>query len=144
VSAARAGEAATTHRARVVWRGDRADIRAHSIELAGQVIEGSSQSELGGDPCKADPEELFVASLSACHMLWFLDHARRERIRVADYEDQAEGSMDGARFTRVVLRPRVSTERPVDDGLLEALHARAHEDCFIANSVSCAVEVESR
>lgn len=53
-------------------------ICAHEIELADQTIAGSSAADLGGDPAKADPEELFVASVSACHMLWFLDFARGE------------------------------------------------------------------
>jgi organic hydroperoxide reductase OsmC/OhrA len=71
----------TMHHAEVVWDCDRRDLRAHTIRLAGQTLAGSSQPGFGGDPEKADPEELFVASLSACHMLWFLDFARRERLR---------------------------------------------------------------
>jgi organic hydroperoxide reductase OsmC/OhrA len=70
----------TEHHAEVVWDGDRRDLRAHTIRLGGQTLAGSGG--FGGDPAKADPEELFVASLSACHMLWFLDFARRERLRV--------------------------------------------------------------
>ena len=55
-----------------------------------------------------------MASLSACHMLWFLDLGADERLRVTTYEDAAEGTMDGTRFTRVVLRPRVAFEGEVD------------------------------
>ena len=134
----------TTHQARVVWRGGKEDLRAHTVEVASQTFAGSSQPELGGDPAKADPEELFVASLSACHMLWFLDFARRERLRVRAYDDAAEGEMDGERFTRVTLRPHVEVEPEPADGLLGDLHRRAHEACFIANSVRCPVEVEAR
>lgn len=134
---------ASVHRARVCWSGgDREDIRAHAIGLAGQGLAASSAPEFGGNPDKADPEELFVASLSSCHMLWFLALARAEKIRVASYEDEAEGTMDGRRFTRVVLRPRVGFASEIDAEKVVSLHHRAHERCFIANSVSCPVEVE--
>ena len=137
--------AVTRHRARVVWDADRDDLRAHTIDLAGQTIAASSAEELGGDPTKADPEELFVASLSACHMLWFLDFARRERLRVASYEDDPEGTMDGTRFIRVALRPFVAFGgEPPLQAQVERLHERAHAACFIANSVSFPVEVEPR
>jgi organic hydroperoxide reductase OsmC/OhrA len=77
-------------------------------------------------------------------MLWFLDFSRRERLRVRSYEDDAEGTMNETRFTRVVLRPRVEFETDVAPELLDELHHRAHEACYIANSVSCPVEVEPR
>lgn len=134
----------TNHHAKIVWRGDRDDLRAHEIEMAGQTLPGSCSAHWGGDPGKADPEELFVASLSSCHMLWFLDYARRARHRVLSYEDEPEGMLDGSRFTEVVLRPRVVFEDDVSDDALERLHHQAHEACFIANTVSCAVKVEPR
>ena len=87
---------------------------------------------------------MFVASLSSCHMLWFLALARAERIQVTSYEDEPEGTLDGTRFTRVVLRPRVAFDGDVDDEQVESLHHRAHERCFIANTVNCPVEVEPR
>jgi organic hydroperoxide reductase OsmC/OhrA len=96
----------------------------------------------GGDPEKADPEELLVAALSACHMLWFLDFARRERLRVLSYEDEPVGTMDSERFVSVVLRPRVEFEGQVPPNVLERLHHRSHQACFIANSVTCKVRVE--
>jgi organic hydroperoxide reductase OsmC/OhrA len=138
-------EEATLHRARVSWDAGKEDLRAHTIELAEQPLAASSAPEFGGDPAKADPEELFVASLSSCHMLWFLALARRaERLRVTAYEDEAEGTTDATRFTRVVLRPRVSFEDDPGIERVTDLHHRAHERCFIANSVSCPVEVEPR
>ena len=130
------------HRAQVRWDADEGDERAHTIELAGQALSASSATEFGGDPEKANPEEMFVASLSSCHMLWFLALARAERVRVTSYEDSAEGTMDGTRFTSVVLRPRVAFDRDLDDTQVESLHHRAHERCFIANSVRCPVTVE--
>lgn len=132
----------TKHRARVVWRGGKEDLRAHTIALADQTLLGSCSELWGGDPAKADPEELFVASLSACHMLWFLYFARRARLRVASYEDEPEGTLDGARFSEVVLRPRVQFDGAVPEEDVALLHEEAHEACFIANSVSCDVRVE--
>ncbi|HVC07929.1 MAG TPA: OsmC family protein [Solirubrobacterales bacterium] len=137
-------EATSTHRARVKWNADREDRRAHTIELADQRLEASGTAALGGDPAKADPEELFVASLSSCHMLWFISLARAERQRVTAYEDEAEGTMDATRFTSVVLRPRVSFDQDPGAERLIDLHHRAHQRCFIANSVSCPVTVEPR
>jgi organic hydroperoxide reductase OsmC/OhrA len=132
------------YRASVAWDADREDLRAHTIALAQQRLAGSSGPERGGDEAKADPEQLLVAAASACHMLWFLDFARRERIRVVSYEDEAEGVMDGRRFVRVVLRPAIEFERAPVTELLSQLHERAHEACFIANSLNCPVEVEPR
>lgn len=140
--AAEIGET-TTHRASVIWRGDKRDLRAHEIRLAAQTLAGSCASEWGGDPEKADPEELFVASLSACHMLWFLDFARRERLRVISYEDRPEGTMDGHKFVAIVLRPRAVFATDVSPDVIEGLHDRAHKACFIANSVTCPVKVEA-
>lgn len=85
-----------------------------------------------------------LASLSACHMLWFLDFARRARHRVLSYEDEPEGMLDGSRFTEVVLRPRVVFKNEISEDAIGLLHDQAHEACFIANSVSCAVRVEPR
>jgi organic hydroperoxide reductase OsmC/OhrA len=95
-----------------------------------------------------DPEEAFVASLSSCHMLFFVDFARRDGWVVDAYVDEAEGVLekrdDGKMaMTRVTLRPRVtwSGEHP-DEAAVADLHHRAHEACFIANSVTTEVIVE--
>ena len=135
---------ASVHRARVKWSGGGEDVRAHTIELAEQRLAASCAGEFGGNPSKADPEELFVASLSSCHMLWFLALARAERISVTSYEDEAEGQMDGRCFTRVVLRPKVIFDREADAERVDSLHHRAHERCFISSSVNCPVEIEPR
>ena len=130
------------HGAEVIWTGDRDDLRRHTVRAGGQEIGGSCSPQWGGDPAKVDPEAMFVASLSTCHMLWFLDFARRERLRVTAYEDSPEGAMDGTRFTRVALRPRVEFEGEVGQDAVAELHRLAHEACFIANTVRCPVEVE--
>lgn len=133
----------TKHRATVIWRSDKRDLRAHEIQLAGQTLAGSCASARGGDPEKADPEELFVAALSACHMLWFLDFARREHLRVVSYEDRPEGTMDGQKFVAVVLRPSVVFATDVSPDAIEGLHDRAHKACFVAKSVTCDVRLQA-
>jgi organic hydroperoxide reductase OsmC/OhrA len=132
------------YRATVAWDANREDLRAHTISLAEQQLAGSAGPLRGGDGIKADPEQLLVAAASACHMLWFLDFARRERLRVLSYEDEAEGVMDGHRFVRIALRPAIEFESETEPELLSRFHERAHEACFIANSLNCPVEVEGR
>lgn len=132
----------SVHRAQVRWDADSGDVRAHTIEIAGQRLAATSAVVSGRDPDKADPEAMFVASLSSCHMLWFLALARAAGLRVTSYEDRAEGMLDGTRFTRVMLRPRIGFEGEVEAEWVRALHSQAHDRCFIANSVTCPVEVE--
>jgi organic hydroperoxide reductase OsmC/OhrA len=101
------------------------------------------------DPAGVDPEEALVASLASCHMLFFLDFARQAGFLVDAYDDEAEGVMetgpDGRVWmARVTLKPHIvfsGDERPrrVD---VDALHHRAHEACYIANSVKSEVRVE--
>jgi organic hydroperoxide reductase OsmC/OhrA len=131
----------TEHRARVVWEGGKEDLRAHRIEVGGQVVSASCSPEWGGDAGKSDPEELFVASLSSCHMLWFLALARERRLRVRSYEDAARGTLDGTRITAVELHPEVRFVSPVEPLVLAELHHAAHRRCFLANSVNFPVEV---
>ena len=103
------------------------------------------------DPAGVDPEEALVASLASCHMLFFLDFARQAGFRVDAYEDNAEGMMEpgpGGRawMARVTLKPHIvfaGDKRPsrID---VDALHHRAHEACYIANSVKSEVRIEGR
>jgi organic hydroperoxide reductase OsmC/OhrA len=103
------------------------------------------------DPAGVDPEEALAASLASCHMLFFLDFARRAGFLVDAYEDEAEGVMqagpDGrAWMARVTLKPHVvftGDKRPRRADV-DALHRRAHEACYIANSVKSEVRVEGR
>ena len=101
------------------------------------------------DTAGVDPEEAFVASLSSCHMLFFVDFARRDGLVIDSYVDEAEGVLEkGAdgrmAMTRVTLRPRVDWDGEAPDAAkLADLHHRAHEACFIANSVKTEVTVES-
>ena len=96
-----------------------------------------------------DPEEAFVASLSSCHMLWFLSIAARRRFCVDSYSDAAVGTMarnaaGKLAITRVLLRPKVefSGERLPDRQEIDAMHREAHAECFIANSVTTEVVCE--
>ena len=98
-----------------------------------------------------DPEEAFVASLSSCHMLWFLSIAAKQKYVVDSYEDQAVGEMaKNAKgkfaMTKVILRPLVifsGTNLPTEEQL-SALHHQAHEECYIASSVLTEVACEPR
>ena len=100
------------------------------------------------DPAGVDPEEAFVASLSSCHMLFFLDFARRKGLTIDDYVDVAEGVMEkGADgkfwMARVTLRPQIRWGgEPPDEATISDLHHRSHEACFIANSVTTEVTVQ--
>jgi organic hydroperoxide reductase OsmC/OhrA len=136
--------AESIHRAGVAWNGGTEDdARAHEVLLGMQSLPGSSATELGGDGDRANPESLLVAALSSCHMLWFLALARKRGFAIASYEDDADGILDGKRFTAATLRPRVRWEgEPPPPEAIEALHQRAHALCFIANSVEFPVEVE--
>ncbi|HEV2727122.1 MAG TPA: OsmC family protein [Solirubrobacterales bacterium] len=132
------------HRAGVSWNGGEGeDVRAHEVLLGAQSLSSSSALEFGGDDTKSNPEVLLVGALSSCHMLWFLALARKKGFEVASYEDDADGVLDGKRFTSVTLRPLVrwAGDPPAPDAI-EALHHRAHQLCFIANSVDFPVEVE--
>ena len=92
-----------------------------------------------------DPEQSFVASLSACHMLWFLHLACQKKWLVERYVDEALGVLDKTWISKVTLRPRVSfAGTPPTAQEHAALHERAHEKCFIANSVKSEVRVEPR
>ena len=101
------------------------------------------------DASAVDPEEMFVASLASCHMLWFLSIAARHGWRVESYEDDAVGTLapnaaGRLAMTTVLLRPRVAFtgERQPGAAELLAMHHEAHDACFIANSVSTEVRCE--
>ena len=127
--------------------------RAHSWEFDGGLTVPASPSPHivaapWNDPAGVDPEEAFVASLSSCHMLFFVDFARRAGFVVDSYVDEAEGLLDKRAdgkmaMTRVTLHPRITwAGSPPDEAAIADLHHRAHEACFIANSVTTEVSVE--
>jgi len=128
--------------------------RAHEWSFDGGVTVPAGPSphvvpEPWGNPAGVDPEEAFVASLSSCHMLFFVDFARRAGFTLDSYVDEAEGVLekrpDGkTAMTRVTLRPRITWggESQPDEAAVTELHHKAHEACFIANSVKTEVTVE--
>ena len=138
------------------WTGNRGEgtasykayERAHELRVEGKpVIPGSSDPAFRGDPARWNPEELLVASLSACHKLWYLHLCATAGVVVTGYVDDAEGIMaeeanGSGRFVRVVLRPRVTLAAGSDRQKAEALHHDAHAMCFIARSVSFPVTHE--
>lgn len=115
--------------------------RAYEIEVQGKpVILGSSDPVFRGDKTKYNPEELLVASLSSCHLLWYLHLCADAGVIVIDYQDRARGEMsdqDGSgKFTKAILQPEVTITAESDLELARQLHDKAHECCFIANSVN--------
>jgi organic hydroperoxide reductase OsmC/OhrA len=144
--------------ATVEWRSDGSFLdgrysRAHWLSFdGGAVVPGSSSPHVVpapmSDPAGVDPEEALVASVSSCHMLWFLHVARNWGLDVSAYRDEARGSMgkdDRGRMAmiRIVLRPEIdfAGELP-DGGTLSKLHREAHDRCFIANSLRTEIVVE--
>jgi organic hydroperoxide reductase OsmC/OhrA len=147
------------HVATIEWRSDGGFregrySRAHRWTFdGGTVVPASASPHVVpapmSDAAGVDPEEALVASVSSCHMLWFLHLARDAGLDVAAYRDQARGTMGkderGAMaVTRIVLRPEIdfAGEAP-DPATLAQLHHEAHEQCFIANSLRSEIVVES-
>jgi organic hydroperoxide reductase OsmC/OhrA len=110
-------------------------------------ILGSSDAAFRGDDTRWSPEDLFVASVSACHKLWYLHLCASAGIVVLAYRDEPVGTMiedadGGGRFTSIVLHPAAKVAAGSDKAKAVSLHRDAHEMCFIANSVSCPVSIE--
>lgn len=122
--------------------------RAHEITAEGKPpMAGSSDPAFRGDASRWNPEELLVASLSACHQLWYLGLCAQAGVTVTAYEDRAEGIMveepEGAgQFRAVTLRPQVRISAGSDEARALALHEEAHAMCFIARSVNFPVTAE--
>jgi organic hydroperoxide reductase OsmC/OhrA len=150
----------SSYTADLVWERGEQDFagnrysRRHLWRFDGgaEVLGSSSPSVVpppGSDPAGVDPEEAFVASLASCHMLWFLAIAAKRGFVIDRYEDAASGTLERnaeRRFamTRVTLRPKVtfSADKQPTPEELDALHHKAHEECYIANSVKTEVVVE--
>lgn len=148
------------YHAEICWRRDGQDFvdnkysRKHVLRFDGGIeVAGSSSPHVLPPPLSeiaaVDPEEAFVASLSACHMLWFLSIAAKQRFVVDRYVDKAVGVMkknsEGKMaITVVTLKPEVtfSGDRQPTPAQLDELHHQAHELCFIANSVKTEVHCE--
>lgn len=147
----------TEHHAAVRWRRTSSDFtydsynRSHDVTFKESAIRlpGSANVKFRGDEDRVDPEEAYVASLSACHMLTFLAICARKRLTVDSYEDDAVGIMEKGSngklwVSRVTLRPRITFAPGTapDAAALAEIHHLSHGECFIANSVKTDVSVE--
>jgi organic hydroperoxide reductase OsmC/OhrA len=144
--------------ATIAWTGDRGEgtrryrgyDRTWRIATPGKLpIECSNDPALGGDAAKPNPEDLLLASLAGCHMLWYLHLASEAGIVVRGYEDSPlgvgeTGARGEGRFLRAVLRPRIVVARGADLARADALHREVHQYCFIARSVNFPVSYEAR
>jgi organic hydroperoxide reductase OsmC/OhrA len=149
----------SSHDARISWTSDGQFTsggysRRHEWRFdGGAVVTGSSSPhvvrEPMSDPAGVDPEEALVASVSSCHMLWFLALAQNAGLDVASYVDEASGEMGRIgpgkqAVTRIILRPDIAfAGRQPSADELDRLHHEAHERCFIANSLKSEVVVEA-
>lgn len=122
--------------------------REHQIWAPGKApIAGSSDPAFRGDPSRWNPEELLVASLAACHQLWYLGLCARANVIVERYIDRPEGVMieeagGAGQFASVTLRPHVVLAAGSDMDAAFTLHQKAHEMCFIARSVNFPVRIQ--
>jgi organic hydroperoxide reductase OsmC/OhrA len=114
--------------------------RSHTVQAADKiVIPGSSDPSFRGDKTRYNPEELFLASLSSCHMLWYLHLCAEAGVVVTAYTDHATGTMvetadGGGHFSEVTLHPAVTVKEEAMIGKANALHEKANALCYIANS----------
>lgn len=123
--------------------------RDYKINVEGKPeLLGSADPKFRGDPSHYNPEDLMVSSLSSCHMLFFLHLCSMEKIKVISYCDNPVGTMvveknGSGRFAEVSLRPnvKISSGNPEK---VQQLHDKAHELCFIANSLNCPVSIKGK
>ena len=145
------------HKANVQWARGKNEFnhesynRDHVVTFEGGIeIKASAAPGFQGNPDYVDPEEALVGALSSCHMLTFLAIAAKKRLTVDSYEDDAVGFLekngDGRMaVTRATLRPKVvwgGDKTPTSEEI-ERIHEKAHQACFIANSVLTEVTIES-
>lgn len=116
--------------------------RDHEVVVEGKPpLLGSADAAFRGDASRYSPEDLFVASLSQCHMLWALHMAARAGVVVVGYSDRATGTMrvesaGAGQFVEVTLRPQLTVVGDVDEAVVAKIHDDAHAHCFIARSVN--------
>ncbi len=141
------------HKAHLVWTRDNLDFgyknysRNHAWTFEnGTKLEASAATQYLGDSSRVDPEQAFVASLSSCHLLTFLALASFQKLTIERYEDNAIGHLaknDAGRMviSRVDLYPKIDFAEGINPtrDQLEELHHKAHEECFLANSVTCEI-----
>lgn len=133
----------------VTWTGNtgtgtssrRAYSRNHEVTAAGPaLILGSSDPAFRGDAARWNPEQLYLASIAQCHMLWYLDLAARAGVIVTAYEDRPTGIMieepgGAGQFESVTLHPTVTITTESDSAVAAELHEQVRAYCFIARSI---------
>ncbi len=136
--------------ARLIWDGNTGQGtasytgygRQYRVMVPGKPdLPGTADPAFRGEAGKHNPEDLFLASISACHMLFYLSLCARQGVRVLAYEDEVQGTMTinadgGGKFGEITLHPRVTIAGDEHVALAERLHHKAHDLCFIANSCS--------
>lgn len=146
------------YRVKIQWQRNTPDFdyktfdRTHVWEFpGGQSLRGSSAPEYFGNPALTNPEEGLVATLSSCQMLTFLSIAALKRLVVESYEDEAVGETGKNErgkmmVSRITLRPKVvfGGDQVPDGKTVEGMHHKAHENCFVANSLLTEVLIEPR
>jgi len=132
-----------------VWSADQpgAEQGNHTVTFADRdSLSMSSAPQYRGDPTRLNPEELLTAAVVSCQLLTYLALARRAEVPVVRYEDSPVATLAIAekkmRITEVLLRPRITLAAGTDVEKARALIDRAHDGCFIANSVRCEVRIE--
>jgi organic hydroperoxide reductase OsmC/OhrA len=141
-----------TYTSQLIWSGSTATYagydRTYLLRVPGKPdLSGSADPAFRGDAELHNPEELLLMALSACHLLTFLALCARAQVTVLEYRDAAVGVMEtdangGGRFSSVTLRPTVTVAMAQDIEGVTRLHARARQQCFIANSVAFPVAHE--
>ncbi len=150
----------STYHAQIKWQRNEQNFmsnqysRGHSWHFdGGVVVPASASPHIVPLPYSiaenVDPEEAFVASLSSCHMLFFLSIAAKKKYQIEDYVDDAKGIMEtdsngNMSITRVCLKPKInfSGDRQPSKEAIQKMHQLAHKQCFLANSVKSEVVVE--
>jgi len=141
------------HKANLSWNRNGLDFgyknysRNHTWTFEnGHRLQASAATQYLGDPNCVDPEQAFVGSLSSCHLLTFLALASFQKLTIDSYEDQAVGRMTKNQagkmvISRVDLHPKIVFADGINPTReqLEQLHRKAHEECFLANSVTCEI-----
>lgn len=142
--------------ARVVWTGNRGEgtknyggyDRTWDLAVPGKpTVACSNDPVLGGDPTKYNPEDLLIAAVSSCHMLWYLHLCSNVGITVLAYEDEPIGygvmhRNASGNFTSAVLRPKITVPADSDLDKAREVHDKVHNYCFIARSINFPVTIE--
>ncbi len=142
------------YKTNLIWAGNKGsgtmDYRSYDRDFVVSInnkesFSGSSDSIFLGDQTKYNPEDLLLASVSSCHMLWYLHLCSKNEIVVLEYTDNAIGTMtennDGSgKFSSILLKPEVIISKKEQIEQANSLHVEANKMCFIANSLNFSVE----